>query len=388
MAAPDAAGSGPRARPARVTPGRAEGLNPGGHRVPPSSSSHTHRFELPAPGRRGLSCRQLLRERAGEKEASSREEGARGQEGSPPAPGDPPALPGPPSRPGEAAGSQDRGPLARSSWGRSRPWWKRGAAGDPPPQRPSWSPRGVAGESAPGKSPGGPPPGIPHRGGGTKANRCPAAAGAGRAGRAATAAPAAPRPGNPAGSSGRPRVTRGKSPQPRAGGGRPREGSGRHRAAPEEPRGDGTPAYSGHPRPGETRRRHRERPWRASSPQARSPGSRRRVRGPAGPPLARDPGTGTPGSAGPGPAAAAAAALPPPVPRRRRPLAAAGGGDAVGRSTAEGHRWEWDRQGILRWEGELRDLKKICSCQGATASWEAGQASADPLETRDTVHGA
>lgn len=242
MAAPDAAGSGPRARPARVTPGRAEGLNPGGHRVPPSSSSHTHRFELPAPGRRGLSCRQLLRERAGEKEASSREEGARGQEGSPPAPGDPPALPGPPSRPGEAAGSQDRGPLARSSWGRSRPWWKRGAAGDPPPQRPSWSPRGVAGESAPGKSPGGPPPGIPHRGGGTKANRCPAAAGAGRAGRAATAAPAAPRPGNPAGSSGRPRVTRGKSPQPRAGG----AGPGRARGGTAPPRR--SPGETGHPR--------------------------------------------------------------------------------------------------------------------------------------------
>lgn len=64
-----------------------------------------------------------------------------------------------------------------------------------------------------------------------------------------------------------------------------------------------------------------------------------------------------------------------PRPRSRRcaspagPAAAAppggrGGGDAAGRSAAGGHRWERDRQGISRWERELRELEKLSSCQG------------------------
>lgn len=337
-----------------------------------------------------MSCRQLLRERAGEKEASSREEGARGQEGSPPAPGDPPRPARAPFSPRGGGGEPGPGAAGTVELGPIPPVVETRSCRGPPAPKAELVPERGRRRVGAGKVTGRAPAGDPAPGRGHESEPLPRGRRRGQGRQGSDGSSRSPAAGKPGGQQRSPAGHPRQEPPAESRGGRPREGSGRHRAAPEEPRGDGTPAYSGHPRPGETRRRHRERPWRASSPQARSPGSRRRVRGPAGPPLARDPGTGTPGSAGPGPgpAAAAAAALPPPVPRRRRPLAAAGGGDAVGRSTAEGHRWEWDRQGILRWEGELRDLKKICSCQGATASWEAGQASADPLETRDTVHGA
>ena len=96
MAACDTAGSGPRASPARVTPSRAE---PRWKPVCPSSSSHTHQFKLslarvePPPGWEGLSCRELLWKRAGEKKPAGRREhgGRRGHS----CPGRPPAPPGP-----------------------------------------------------------------------------------------------------------------------------------------------------------------------------------------------------------------------------------------------------------------------------------------------------
>ncbi|XP_069657260.1 collagen, type I, alpha 1a-like [Haliaeetus albicilla] len=455
VAAPDAAGAGPRASPARVTPGRAEGLNPGGNRSPPSSSSHTHRFEL-SPGRRGLSCRQLLRKRAGEKQAAGRREPG-GKRGHRP-PRETPSPARAPFSPREhgwepgpgAAGTIELGPIPSAVETRS-------CRGPPAPKAelrllpPSGDPR----ESVPGKSPGPSraPAGDPAPGRGEESEPLPRGCQRrqGRQGSGGSSrSPAAGKAGGQQPARRPPPVTRGSRQEPPAEsrGVRPREGSGQHRAAwgerqgphrhagscpqagrgpqlraapdgrrpapplphrsprsrtgasergekggngrglphgspglprfpspgpvrgprgrpgrppragtvtaaagaaPEEPRGDGTPGYSGTLAParstgGETRRRrHREQPWRGSGPSTVPglPETGPRVPGPAGPPLARDPGAGTPLPAGPGPAPAAAA-LPPPVPRRRRPLAAAAAGGGV---EAEGR----PRTCLARW---------------------------------------
>ncbi|XP_052629709.1 basic proline-rich protein-like [Harpia harpyja] len=102
-------------------------------------------------------------------------------------------------------------------------------------------------------------------------------------------------------------------------------------AAPEEPRGDGTPGYSGTLAParstgGETRRRHREQPWRGSSPSTIPglPETGPEGPGPGRPPAGQRPGSRDPASRRPRPRSRRRCASPA-VPRRRRPLAAGAG---------------------------------------------------------------